>query len=63
MRDSKMSRARGTGRAVRAASHNGPASSGARFGRLPKAAIAADGIDFEEPLVDIGPTILTVVAQ
>jgi two-component system chemotaxis response regulator CheB len=35
----------------------------ARFGQLPRAAIAADGIDFKVPLTDIAPTILAIVAR
>ena len=35
----------------------------AKFGHLPKAAIAADGIDFRVPLADISPTILAIVER
>src|SRR5262249_47635387 len=35
----------------------------AKFGTLPKAAIAADGIDFKVSLDDIGPTILAIVER
>jgi two-component system, chemotaxis family, protein-glutamate methylesterase/glutaminase len=35
----------------------------ATFGRLPRAAIAADGIDFTIPLADISQTILAIVER
>lgn len=35
----------------------------ARFARLPKAAIDADGIDFRVPLSEISPTILAIVER
>jgi two-component system, chemotaxis family, protein-glutamate methylesterase/glutaminase len=35
----------------------------ARFGILPRAAIAADGIDFTVPLDEVAPTILAVVSR
>jgi hypothetical protein len=35
----------------------------ALYAHMPQAAIAADGIDFQVPPADVGPTILAVVAR
>ena len=35
----------------------------ALYAHMPQAAIAADGIDFQVPPADVGPTILALVAR